>query len=205
VGNQRNVLISDLAGRSNIVMKAQNLGLKLTNDTPELRAILEAIIASVPVRPPLLVKVAPDLSERGLQAVIETCIAAGIAGLVVSNTTIDRPPGLADPQAAESGGLSGAPLFARSTAVLAQACQMAGGRLVLIGCGGIASGRDALAKIRAGAHLVQLYTAFAYQGPALVGRLRTELAAALRADGFDRITDAVGVDAPKVGRVSCSI
>ncbi|MCW3476592.1 quinone-dependent dihydroorotate dehydrogenase [Limobrevibacterium gyesilva] len=169
-------------------------GLRDLQGEERLRAILQAVAAAVRQRPPLLVKVAPDLSEAGLRAVVETCIAGGVQGLIVSNTTIARPPGLRSPQARQAGGLSGAPLLARATAALAQAARIAQGRLVLVGVGGVASGHDALAKIRAGASLVQLYTAFAYDGPALIARIRRELLAALDEQGFPTVADAVGAD-----------
>lgn len=167
-------------------------GLRDLQSEARLRGILRAIAVNVPVHPPLLVKIAPDLSERGLEAVIETASESGCAGLIVGNTTIARPPGLAGPNAQQAGGLSGAPLFTKSTELLARAYQLSRGRLTLIGCGGIRNGADALAKIRAGASLVQLYTEFAYVGPALIPRLRKELAASLREAGFARISDAVG-------------
>jgi dihydroorotate dehydrogenase len=137
-------------------------GLRDLQAAHRLGAILHAINTAVPTpayagRPPLLVKIAPDLIERDLADLVETCVASGVDGLIVGNTTIDRPPGLRSRDASEPGGLSGVPLFAKSTAILARAHELAAGRLVLIGCGGIFSGRDALAKIRAGAHLVQLY------------------------------------------------
>ena len=170
-------------------------GLRDLQSEQRLRAILQAIAADVPNRPPLLVKIAPDLAEAGLDAVVQTAIEASVDGLIISNTTIARPPGLRAPQRAEGGGLSGQPLFQPSTAMLTRAARLARGRLVLIGCGGVATGQQALAKIRAGARLVQLYTAFAYQGPALIPRLKNELATALREQGFASVTDAVGVDA----------
>ena len=169
-------------------------GLRDLQSEARLRAILEAVNAAVPSRPPLLVKVAPDLSLDGLGSVVETCVAAGVQGLIVSNTTIDRPPGLRSAQVSQAGGLSGRPLFAPSTRVLREAARLARGRLVLIGAGGVSTGAEALAKIMAGASLVQLYTALAYDGPALVGRLRRELVAALDARGFATITDAIGAD-----------
>jgi dihydroorotate dehydrogenase len=122
-------------------------------------------------------------------------IAQRVAGLIVSNTTIARPESLRSRHKAEAGGLSGAPLFAPSTALLKRVFRLAAGRLVLIGVGGVASGADAYAKIRAGAALVQLYAAFAYAGPALIPRLKAELAALLKRDGFAHVADAVGVDA----------
>ncbi len=169
-------------------------GLRDLQGEERLRAILQAIAAAVPARPPLLVKLAPDLSEAGLEAVVETAIAAGAAGLIISNTTISRPAGLRSGQGGEAGGLSGAPLFPLATAMLARAARRAAGRLVLIGVGGVGSGRDVLAKLRAGASLVQLYTAFAYDGPALIPRLKRELLAALAEDGFSSSADAVGAD-----------
>ena len=112
-------------------------GLRDLQGEARLRAILRAVAERVPTRPPLLVKIAPDLSDDGLAAMVETCVAEGVQGLIVSNTTITRPPGLRSPHAHEAGGLSGAPLFALSTAVLARAFLLARGRLVLIGVGGI--------------------------------------------------------------------
>jgi len=145
-------------------------------------------------RPPLLVKIAPDLSDTGLAAVAEVALSAGIDGLIASNTTVARPAALRSARAAEAGGLSGPPLFAASTETLSQLYRLTGGRLPLVGCGGVASGADAYAKIRAGASLVQLYTALVYGGPGLVGEITRSLAAHLRADGFERLSDAVGAD-----------
>jgi dihydroorotate dehydrogenase len=169
-------------------------GLRDLQGEVRLRAILRAV-AEVPARPPILVKVAPDLSDDGLSGVVETCVDEGVQGLIVGNTTISRPAGLQSPLARETGGLSGAPLLPLSTRMLAQAYLLARGRLVLVGAGGVFDGRDALLKIRAGASLVQLYTGFAYQGPALIPRLKAELSAALKAAGFARVQDAVGCGA----------
>ena len=169
-------------------------GLRDLQGEEQLRAILTAV-AAVPNRPPVLVKVAPDLSYEGLAAVVETCVALGVQGLIVGNTTISRPPSLRSPQAHETGGLSGKPLFALSNTALARAHILARGRLTLIGAGGVFSGEDALTKIRAGASLVQLYTGFAYHGPALVPRLKAELLTALKQAGFARVEDAVGTEA----------
>jgi dihydroorotate dehydrogenase len=170
-------------------------GLRDLQAEDRLRGILVAVAAAMPRCPPLLVKLAPDLADAALEAVVETCIAGGVAGLIVSNTTITRPAGLLSPLAAESGGLSGAPLFARSTAMLARAYLLARGRLVLIGVGGIQTGRDVMTKLRAGATLVQLYTAFAYAGPALIPRIKAELVSELRAAELSRVSDAIGTGA----------
>ena len=113
---------------------------------------------------------------------------------MVANTTVARD-GLRSRHAGQAGGLSGRPLFAPSTAVLADAFRLSRGRLALIGSGGVATGADALVKIRAGASAVQVYTAFTYAGPALVPRMKRELATALRTAGFARLSDAVGTAA----------
>ena len=112
---------------------------------------------------PLFLKIAPDLGEAELAELVEVALGAGVAGIVATNSTLARD-GLASRHAAEAGGLSGAPLFARSTAVLARLHALTGGRLPLIGVGGVGSAEDAYAKIRAGASAVQLYTALVYRG-----------------------------------------
>jgi dihydroorotate dehydrogenase len=167
-------------------------GLRDLQGQARLRAILQAVADRVPVRPPLLVKLAPDLAEEDLAAAVETAIACGIDGLIIGNTTVARPANLSGPNARQAGGLSGPPLFARSTEVLRMVARLSAGRLTLIGCGGLQSGADALAKIRAGASLLQLYTAFAYEGPALLPRLKAELLDAMRAQCFDTIAQARG-------------
>jgi dihydroorotate dehydrogenase len=169
-------------------------GLRDLQTEERLHAILHAV-TTVPDRPPVLVKIAPDLADETVAAIVATCTAQGVEGLVVGNTTISRPPDLRSRYGSEAGGLSGLPLFSLSTRVLARAFQFANGRLVLIGVGGVCTGADVLTKIRAGASLVQLYTAFAYRGPALIPRLKRELAAALREAGFARIQCAIGSDA----------
>jgi dihydroorotate dehydrogenase len=115
-----------------------------------------------------------------------------MSGLIVANTTLARPPSLRDARRDEAGGLSGAPLMAPSTRLLAEFHAAAAGRLALIGVGGIGSGADAYAKIRAGAAAVQLYSALAYEGPGLVARVRADLALRLQADGFASIAEASG-------------
>ncbi|HJV41885.1 quinone-dependent dihydroorotate dehydrogenase [Caulobacter sp.] len=141
---------------------------------------------------PIFLKVAPDLEDGEVEAIVETVVGAGLDAIIVSNTTIARPETLKSPLAGESGGLSGAPLLAPSTAVLRRFHAAAAGRVALIGAGGIASGADAYAKIRAGAQAVQLYSALVYGGPGLVVRIKRELTARLRADGFAAVQDAVG-------------
>lgn len=175
-------------------------------NTPGLRALqgraaLAGLVAAVTAAraeaapaapPPLLLKIAPDLTEEDKRDIAEVALGSGLDGLIVSNTTIARPATLRSAHAGEAGGLSGQPLFNPSTAALADMYRLTQGRLPLIGVGGIASGADAYAKIRAGASLVQLYTAMVYQGPGLVRRIQRELAGLLGADGFTTLAQAVG-------------
>lgn len=141
---------------------------------------------------PIFLKVAPDLVEADVETIVESAKRFGLQGLIVSNTTLARPESLRSGHRGEAGGLSGAPLMAPSTELLRLFHQAAAGRLALIGVGGVASGADAYAKIRAGACAVQLYTAMIYQGPGLVSRICRDLAARLKSDGFTSVEDAVG-------------
>jgi dihydroorotate dehydrogenase len=161
-------------------------------------------------RAPLLLKIAPDLTPDDRADIAEAVLDAGIDGLIVANTTVARPAGLRSRDAAETGGLSGRPLFAPSTELLAEMFRLTQGRLPLIGVGGIAGAADAFAKIRAGASLVQLYTALVFEGPALVARITAGLADLLRREGFASVRDAVGsmhapiATAAEAGESSCS-
>jgi dihydroorotate dehydrogenase len=178
-------------------------------NTPGLRSLqgrdqLEALVgrtraaldAAVPdgKRPPLLLKIAPDLNDEDLADIAAVALAGGLDGLIVSNTTIARPDWLRSDHVKETGGLSGAPLFVPSTAVLSRMYTLTEGKLPIIGVGGIASGSEAYAKIRAGASLVQLYSALVYEGPGLITRINRELVALLKRDGFASVADAVGAD-----------
>jgi dihydroorotate dehydrogenase len=142
-------------------------------------------------RAPMFLKVAPDLEAGEVEAITETVVAHGLSGIIVSNTTVGRPP-LKSPHREEAGGLSGAPLKELAGRRLAEFAEAAAGRLTLIGVGGIASGADAYARIRAGASAVQLYSALVFEGPGLVTRIKRDLAARLRADGFASVREAVG-------------
>jgi dihydroorotate dehydrogenase len=165
-------------------------GLRALQQVEPMRVLLARIADAVPHRPPLLVKLAPDLDDHDLPSIVETVVAAGVEGLIVSNTLLARPPGLSGRHAGETGGLSGRPLRARSTAMLAEVARLAAGRLVLVGCGGIETGQDILDKIEAGADLVQVYTRFSIEGPAMLGRLKHELRAALDRGGYATLADA---------------
>jgi dihydroorotate dehydrogenase len=155
----------------------------------EARAALERAHG----RRPLFLKVAPDLDETAVRDIAELALTYRLDALIVSNTTLQRPPQLSASHRGEAGGLSGAPLFQISTHILRLFAQALGGRLPLIGVGGIASGVDALVKIKAGASAVQLYSAMVYQGPGLVARMLVELDNVLAAEGFASIAAAVGV------------
>jgi dihydroorotate dehydrogenase len=158
-----------------------------------IRAALAARAESGAERsPPLLVKLAPDLDEAGLADAAEVALATGIDGLIMGNTTISRPPSLKSGERSETGGLSGKPVFELSTRRLAELYQLTGGRIPLIGAGGVASGADAYTKIRAGASLVQFYTALVFEGPGLPAQIKRELASLLRRDGFSSVAEAVG-------------
>jgi len=173
-------------------------GLRALQDKQALENLIRRVRAAMRdsvVKPPaLLVKIAPDLTREDEADIAALAEETALQGLIVSNTTIERPASLASPHRGESGGLSGAPLFDMSTAQLGRLYRATGGRIPLVGVGGVASGRDAYAKIRAGASLVQLYSALALQGPGLLPRIKRELAALIRADGFQSVAEAVGAD-----------
>jgi dihydroorotate dehydrogenase len=144
-------------------------------------------------RVPIFLKVAPDLEDAEVEAIVETVVGAGLSGIMVSNTTISRPP-LKSRHAGEAGGLSGAPLTGLAQAMMRRFHAAVAGRVALVGVGGIGSGAEAYARIRAGAQAVQLYSALVYGGPGLVMRIRRDLGDRLRADGFANVAQAVGVD-----------
>lgn len=172
-------------------------GLRALQSAEPLIAIIRAARAAMrgsPKQPPLLFKIAPDLAPEDLAQVAKAARTEAIDGIVVSNTTLSRPETLRAPEKNETGGLSGAPVFALSTRILSEVYKLTEGRIPLIGVGGVASGADAYAKIRAGASLVQLYSALVFEGPALVNRIKRELAQCLKRDGFASVTDAVGAD-----------
>jgi len=150
----------------------------------ETRAELERPI-------PVFLKIAPDLTAEDLARIVEVALATGISGIIATNTTLDRS-GLKSANQGETGGLSGAPLFEKSTRVLAQLSKLTQGMLPLIGVGGIGSAEQAYQKIRAGASAVQLYTAMVYQGISLVPRITKGLDALLARDGFANVSLAVG-------------
>ena len=160
----------------------------LLGQISETRAALVKVSGS---NCPIFLKIAPDLTEAEIVDTVTSTIDHKLDGLIVSNTTLSRD-GLISAQGAESGGLSGAPLFELSTRALKTAHAVSGGKLTLIGAGGISNGAQAYAKITAGASLVQLYSALAYKGPGLADAIRRDLVLRLKADGFQSVADAVG-------------
>jgi dihydroorotate dehydrogenase len=172
-------------------------GLRALQTRESLKPLLDALIStreqmSRVRKPPLLVKLAPDLSLAQCEDIAELALEHEIDGLIVGNTTIGRPETLRSPLKAETGGLSGEPLKALALENLKTMYRLTGGRIPLIGVGGIASGQDAYDRIRAGASVVQLYTALVYEGPGLVKRIKAELSALLKRDGFANVSEAVG-------------
>ena len=168
-------------------------GLRGLQGKDELTALLSSLTevrARLSLNKPLLLKIAPDLDEKALDDIAAVLERAGIEGLIVSNTTVARPASLKSRHAKEQGGLSGAPLLEPSTQILRAMRRRT--KLPLIGVGGISSGADAYAKFRAGASLVQLYSALAFKGPGLVTQIKRELLACLERDGFAKLSDAIG-------------
>ena len=144
---------------------------------------------------PLLLKIAPDLADKDINDIVEVAVSSGISGIIVSNTTVSRPPDLADINKNEVGGLSGAPLFELSTKKLAQTFLAAKKRIPIIGVGGVENSETAYAKIKAGASLLQLYTALTYKGPQLFSEINKGLSKSLKNDNLKHISEAVGIDA----------
>ncbi len=169
-------------------------GLRALQNRAELETLIARVLAARKSRTPVLLKIAPDLGQDELADIAEVALAQGLDGLIVSNTTIARGDLVSGVHAQETGGLSGVPLFEMSTAVLADIYRLTKGRLPLVGVGGISNGHDAYMKIRAGASLLQLYSALTYEGPGLIARIKRELAAHLVTDGFAHLKDAVGAD-----------
>jgi dihydroorotate dehydrogenase len=167
-------------------------GLRALQDKGALTALLEAVLAARGAEgPPVFLKVAPDLEPADIDDIAQISLDIQLGGLIVSNTTISRPP-LRSVHAGEAGGLSGAPLRDLAQQRLRDFRKATGGALPLIGVGGIASAEEAWARIRAGASLVQLYSAMVYEGPGIARRITRGLEALMRRDGFSSIADAVG-------------
>jgi dihydroorotate dehydrogenase len=174
-------------------------GLRALQDEDALAALLDAVLEARGTdgqpngshSPPIFLKLAPDLEPADIDAICRIAIERRLGALIVSNTTITRPP-LRSRHAAEAGGLSGEPLRDLAHRRLRDFRSASGGAIPLIGVGGIATAEDAWARIRAGASLVQLYSAMVYEGPGLARRINRGLLALMRRDGFSTIAEAVG-------------
>jgi dihydroorotate dehydrogenase len=189
--------MAEVAGYFTINISSPNTpGLRDLQASEALDALLKRVQearAATTRRPPLLVKLAPDLADEDVPEVVRVILSHGVDGIVVANTTLARD-GLRDRGLArEAGGLSGRPFFARATRMLARVYRLTEGKLPLIGVGGIDSGETALAKVEAGASLLQLYTGLVFEGPALIGRIKQTLIQAMEKEGSDRL-------APRIGR-----
>ncbi|KAM5208649.1 dihydroorotate dehydrogenase (quinone), mitochondrial isoform 5-T5 [Hipposideros larvatus] len=181
------------------VSSPNTAGLRSLQGKAELRHLLTKVLQERDAlkgaqKPALLVKIAPDLTAQDKEDIASVVRELGIDGLIVTNTTVSRPAGLQGALRSETGGLSGKPLRDLATQTIREMYALTQGSVPIIGVGGVSSGQDALEKIRAGASLVQLYTALTYRGPPVVGRVKRELEALLKEQGFTRVTDAIGVD-----------
>ncbi len=189
-----------LAGRASYftvnISSPNTPGLRALQGRDQLDDLLSRIDAARPAggaaRVPVFLKIAPDLVSDEVAMIVEASLAHRIDGLIVSNTTLERPESLRSAHAGESGGLSGAPIRPFAEKALRAAAEAAGGRLPLIAAGGIDSGAEAYARIRLGASAVQIYSALIYEGVGLVGRIKRDLAVRLRADGFSTAAEAIG-------------
>jgi dihydroorotate dehydrogenase len=170
-------------------------GLRNLQGRVQLSGLLKRVQDAIAAKPvPLLVKIAPDATDDDLDDIVVVCRDLKMDGIIIGNTTLSRPASLRSRRRDETGGLSGAPLAALATEVLRKTAQRAERQFPLIGCGGVGSGADAYARVRAGATLVQLYSMLVYEGPPLVRRIKDELATLLARDGFADVADAVGAD-----------
>lgn len=170
-------------------------GLRDLQGREQLAALLKQVTdarSAETHKPPIFVKIAPDLDETQQKDIAEVVLASEVQGMIIGNTTTARPSNLPPQLAKEAGGLSGVPLFGPSTRVLGNMYKLTQGKLPLIGAGGVSSGADAYAKIRAGASLVQIYTSLIFEGPGIVRRIKRDLAALLKLDGFKSVSEAVG-------------
>ncbi|MFV0245661.1 MAG: quinone-dependent dihydroorotate dehydrogenase [Qingshengfaniella sp.] len=177
------------------VSSPNTAGLRDLQGREALNRVLEGVLntrAGTGAAVPVFLKIAPDLDRAGLADIATVAEAAGIDAIIATNTMLARPATLKSRHAPEAGGLSGTPLFIPSTRVLARLSDLTGGRIPLVGVGGIASGADAYAKIRAGASAVQLYSALVYGGLSLVTRIARDLDRLLIRDGFQTVAEAVG-------------
>lgn len=176
-------------------------GLRDWQHSSQLQELLKTVVSTkndlpVPSKPPLLLKLAPDLSEQERKEIANVISRkeCKVDGLIISNTTVAREEELKSLSSKESGGLSGKPLAHPSTELIKDMYVLTKGKVPIVGVGGIFSGQDAYDKISAGASLIQFYTAYVYHGPPRVTKIKQELSELLRSKGFKNVSDAVGTD-----------
>lgn len=175
-------------------------GLRNLQDRENLLPLLEKIMderarSCGTDAPPLLVKLAPDLTESQQQDIAKTVLEANVDGVILTNTTLDRPDHLTDGFREQAGGLSGAPLTQKSTEIIRNFYRFTDKKIIIIGAGGISTAEDAYEKIKAGASLVQLYSALVFHGPDLVPDILSGLLSAMKKDGYTHISQAIGANA----------
>ena len=172
-------------------------GLRDMQQTSELKAMLTTCLTArdkLERQPPLLVKFAPDLEEDAIAEISKVLLEFQVDGIILTNTSTSRPESLMSTDKSETGGLSGKPIKELSTECIRKFYKQTKGKIPIIGVGGIASGQDAYEKLRAGASVVQLYSALVYGGPGLVSKVRNELAVILKQEGFRDVQDVIGAD-----------
>lgn len=187
---QLSALFNMLADYLTINLSSPNTpGLRGLQGARTIAGILQAIRKETPLHPPLLVKIAPDLEREALDGIVEACIDNGAQGLIVSNSTISRPHGLASPHCQEPGGLSGRPLSQLAIRTLRDVARLTRGRMTIISSGGIETGFDVLERLRQGADLVQIYSAFVLKGPGIISRIKRELLHEMSLRHYETIAD----------------
>jgi dihydroorotate dehydrogenase len=160
-----------------------------------LNALVEQVVARrnmLPVRKPLLIKIAPDLTPSELDDIVSVCMAQQVDGVIATNTTIGRPATLRSPARGEQGGLSGRPLRDRANDIIRYLHTTTRGTLPIVGVGGVFTAADVWAKLEAGAQLVQVYTGFVYEGPLMAHRINRELVQMMEQHGIDSLSEVLG-------------
>jgi dihydroorotate dehydrogenase len=169
-------------------------GLRQLHETHALHELLTALRDANQWQRPIFLKISPDESVAQLTQVVETALDAGITGIIATNTTVARPASLTSPLATETGGLSGAPLRDAALDTLRHVARLTDGRIPIISVGGISTAADVYTRLKAGASLVQLYTAMVYYGPAIAAHLSWALAGLMRRDGVSDIRHVIGIE-----------
>ena len=189
-------VFADLADYLVVNVSSPNTpGLRALQGRGELEGLLKGVLDARNAQksqPPVLLKIAPDLTDEDKADIAAVALNSGVDGLIVTNTTIERADSLQSPHRGEGGGLSGQPLFEAATRVLKEMYELTEGKVVLVGAGGVSNAEQAYAKIRAGASLVQVYSALVYKGPHLAAAINSDLVGLLKRDGFKSVSEAVG-------------